>query len=139
MLNFCPNCGTKIEEGWNACPYCGHNILSEQESQPLQQPTLHVSPNSQQSPQPTTIIYPPKENKTNGIVALIFAFLGLFLLPIIGSIIAIIFGSIGRNKDDSTEMATAGLVLGIVGLICWVIGIGSLVSFIMSMMSTYPY
>lgn len=28
-MNFCPNCGTRIESGVNFCPNCGHEILSE--------------------------------------------------------------------------------------------------------------
>jgi hypothetical protein len=145
MLNFCPNCGIKIEEEWKACPYCGHNLQSERGQQSFQQPTpptpptAPIPPYPQQYTQPTTIIYPPKHNNTYGIVALIFGFLGLFILPFIGSIVAIIVGAIGRKNDDSPEMATGGLVLGIIGLLCWAIGIFFIVSFIMSMFSGMYY
>ncbi len=141
MLNFCPNCGIKIEGEWHACPYCGHNLQSEWGTQSSQQPSSPtppvppLPPYPQQAAQPTTIIYPPKQNNTNGIIALVFGFLGLFILPFIGSIVAIILGSIGRKKDDSPEMATGGLVLGIIGLLCWAIGIVFIVSFIMSIFS----
>lgn len=65
-----------------------------------------------------------------GIVSLIFGIIGLcggwligvFLpIPYIGYLfpgVAIVFGIIGIIKDDSHGMAIAGLVLGIVSLVC---------------------
>jgi len=65
-------------------------------------------------------------SNTNGIISLIFGIIGLccgWLIPIpyIGYLfpaVAIIFGIIGIMKDDSHGMAIAGLVLGIISLIC---------------------
>jgi hypothetical protein len=139
MLNFCPNCGTKIEGEWNTCPYCGLNLQSERQTQPTRPLSPPIPPYPQQPAQSTHIIYPPKQSNTNGIVALIFGFLGLFILPFIGSIVAIIMGSIGRKNDDSPEMATGGIVLGIIGLVCWAIGIVFIVSFITSLLSGMYY
>lgn len=50
---------------------------------------------------------------------------GLVILPLICSVLGIIFGMIGRNdvrQDPSLDgmgMATAGLVTGIIGLAVW--------------------
>ena len=64
---------------------------------------------------------PEGDNNTNGIIALIFGLLGFFnVVPIVGSILGIVFGAIGRKKDDGPKMAIAGLVLGIIGIVVWV-------------------
>jgi hypothetical protein len=152
MLNFCPNCGTKIEGEWKVCPNCGGNLQSKEQSHSFQpspptvspypeqppQPTYiiyppysfqsfqpsppTVSPYFKQPPQPTLNIYPPKQRNTYGIIALIFGFLGLYPFPYTASIVAMIVGYYGRIKDHSPKMATGGLVLGIIGLVSWVIG-----------------
>ena len=67
-------------------------------------------------------------SNTFGIISLIFGILSLcggwivgMFIPYTGYIfpaIAIIFGIIGIIKDDSHGMAIAGLVLGIISLIC---------------------
>ena len=67
-------------------------------------------------------------DNSKGTVALITGILGLFVCPIILSIIAIIFGRQGmdaaaRGTANNAGMAKAGWVLGIVGLILGVIGI----------------
>lgn len=67
-------------------------------------------------------------DNSKGTVALITGILGLFVCPIILSIIAIIFGRQGmdaaaRGTANNAGMAKAGWVLGIVGLILGVIGV----------------
>ena len=52
--------------------------------------------------------------KTYGIVSLILAIIGIFVFGIILGPIAIILGAIGRKKDDSKGLATAGLIIGII-------------------------
>ena len=74
--------------------------------------------------------------KALGIVALIYGIIGivtslisffptpfviLWFVPITTSVVGIINGGIGINKDDSPGMAITGLVLGSVGLIIWII------------------
>ena len=68
-------------------------------------------------------------SNTMGVIALIFGILGLCcgwilevfipFVSIIFPIIAIIFGAIGIKKDDSNGMAIAGLILGIISLVCY--------------------
>lgn len=58
----------------------------------------------------------------NAVASLIFGILGITLLPLIGSILAIIFGNIstrgaGERGERPSTMATAGTVLGWAGVI----------------------
>lgn len=67
-------------------------------------------------------------DNSKGTVALITGILGIFVCPIILSIIAIIFGRQGmdaaaRGTANNAGMAKAGWVLGIVGLVLGVLGI----------------
>lgn len=139
MLNFCPNCGTKIEGALRICPFCGDALQTEQAIATPQQPPVpsyQSIPSYNQYPSQTPIVaHPTKKSNALGIVALVFSLLGLLILPIVGSIVAIITGAVGRNKDYSPGLATAGLVIGIIGLICWVIGIAFMVLFMMPFFS----
>jgi len=61
-------------------------------------------------------------NNGMGTAALVMGILGLFLFPIVFSILAIIFGSVGIgrvNRGEATNKgaATTGVVLGIIGLV----------------------
>jgi hypothetical protein len=68
----------------------------------------------------------PVQNSTNAIISLISGILGLTLLPLIGSIIAIITGIMARKEIRAAQnnggtiggngMATAGLVMGWIGI-----------------------
>lgn len=56
-----------------------------------------------------------------GIASLVLGILGLFVCPIILAVLAIIFGAIGisrANRGEATNkgVATAGLVIGIIGI-----------------------
>jgi len=57
-----------------------------------------------------------------GTASLIMGILGVIILPIVFSVLAIIFGSIGigrANRGEATNkgVATTGLVLGIIGIV----------------------
>ncbi len=118
-------CGTKVVASWNVCPNCAHNLKSERVIQPPAQPYAQAQIPQQGYPPNKTqyqpLDYYPRNNNTNGIIALIFGLLGFFnVVPIVGSILGIVFGAIGRKKDDGPKMAIAGLVLGIIGIVVWV-------------------
>lgn len=59
--------------------------------------------------------------KTYGIVSLILAIIGIFFAGIILGPIAIILGVMGRKRDDSKGLATAGLIIGIIATILAII------------------
>ncbi|NHJ24149.1 MAG: hypothetical protein EAX89_06215 [Candidatus Lokiarchaeota archaeon] len=64
---------------------------------------------------------------TFGIIGLILAIVALcvsWIIPIpfsvwIFPILAIVISAIGIAKDDKNGMAIAGLVIGIIALVCW--------------------
>jgi len=126
-MTFCPGCGTETETDWHACPKCGYKLQREFQST--------TTSNSVNSP---PIIYSTShqsESNTYGIESLVFAILGFFVMPIIGSILGIIFGIKGKDKDDNPSYAQFGLVLGIIGIACWIIFGFAVISFIFTIIS----
>ena len=130
MSPFCANCGANIEITWNNCPECGGLIKDQLIPEPGQ--TLYQStaaPISRPSPQQVQqrpVQYgarPGTGTNGYGIVALICALVGLCFLSYIFGPIAIIIGAMGRTKDDSPGLATAGLVLGIFDLCCGILAL----------------
>jgi len=120
-MAFCTQCGTKIVASWNVCPNCGHQLNSKHIYQQQTQVQVPIqTPSQLQTPyQPYN--YRPRNNNTNGLVALIFGLLGLFsVIPIVGSIIGIVLGAVGKTKDEDPRMAKAGLVLGVIGIVIWI-------------------
>ncbi|NEA41162.1 DUF4190 domain-containing protein [Streptomyces sp. SID11385] len=62
------------------------------------------------------------------VAGLVFGLLGLLPLPVVGPVLALCFGVAGGRKADRGEaggrgMATAAIVLGIVGCVCAVLGL----------------
>jgi len=137
-MNFCPQCGTKIVASWNVCPNCGHSLELERGYQQPAQPQFPVQIYTQQKPQYQPYNYHPRSNNTYGIVALIFGLLGLFgVIPIVGSIVGIVLGAVGKKSDDDPRMAKAGLVLGIIGIVVWIVLYISLFLSILMMLRSY--
>ncbi|SCD92836.1 DUF4190 domain-containing protein, partial [Streptomyces sp. DfronAA-171] len=73
---------------------------------------------------------PPKQRQgpTARVAGLVFGLLGLLPLPVLGPVLALCFGVAGGRKADRGEaggrgMATAAIVLGIVGCVCAVLGL----------------
>jgi hypothetical protein len=145
-MNFCPECGSQLDPDSKFCPSCGHE-LSEFENASISitnpPPTPYIPPQSQVQPR----YYPPSQvqpryssqSDTYGIVALIFGILGLCVLPIIGAIIAIAFGAMSRSRDPNSSTGKAGLVLGVLGILCWVIYFIAIFAMISSMFNSIPY
>jgi hypothetical protein len=99
---------------------------TEQTAAPDGSPTTEEVPHAPQPaiPMPATIIY--QQGASNGLAVaslvlgiLAVVFFWLFWLAWILGILAIVFGAVGRGKANqgapNKGMATAGLVLGIVG------------------------
>jgi len=108
----CPNCGTENAEGSTFCQSCGVSLTSPAPRPPAQ---ATVRPAS-----------------TSGLAtaSLIFGILGLTLLPTLGSVVAVILGYMAKSEINSSagqleggSLATAGLVLGYIGLGLTLLGI----------------
>lgn len=119
---YCAQCGTQSDDGDTFCASCG---------EPLSTPGSVLAP-----PPPTAGAYaspampmrgyapaPPMPPATNGmaVAALVCGILGIFVL-------AMVFGYIGRRQIDESYgryggrgMATAGIVLGWIGLVIFVL------------------
>jgi len=116
-MNFCPECGTKLEPEWKNCPNCGSRVIGGEENLLRKpEPVSYTHQVRYYAPQ-ETYSYRDQSN-TYGIVSLIFGILGLIFLPCIGAIIAIIFGNLGKKKDANPHLANIGYVLGIIGIFC---------------------
>lgn len=121
-MTFCPGCGTQTEQNWQVCPKCGYKLHNIDQFNTKPPPIIYST--SHQS-----------ETNTYGIEALVFSILGFIIMPILGSILGIIFSIKGKNKDDNPSYSQFGLVLGIIGLACWLIFGFSIISFLIFVFS----
>ena len=82
------------------------------------QPVAYQGYPQQYAPAPT------RPNNTMAIVSLISGIAGLFFIPLIGSIVAVVTGHIARKQiaqtgEEGAGLATAGVVTGWVGIAVW--------------------
>lgn len=85
----------------------------------------------------------PVQNSTNAIISLIMGILGFTLLPMIGSIVAVICGMMAKKEIRNAQaggsalggegMATAGLIMGWIG-----IGLGILACCLLAVLILIP-
>lgn len=106
-MAFCPNCGTQNADSAQFCEKCGTQLVA-------QQPV-----NNQQQNQPTN--QPMVPGKGFAITSLVCGIVSFFCFAIILGILAIVFGSVAKSKGYKGGMATAGIVLGIVGMALYVL------------------
>ena len=85
-----------------------------------------------------------KNNPTSGVVALVMGILGLTALPLIGSILAVVFGIQSRNETAqhpqyySDDLGRIGRILGWVGLALAALGVLAVVLFFAVIFSFQP-
>jgi hypothetical protein len=99
---FCANCGRDLSPAAVTCPNCGHP-----------------------GPAAGTVAVASPTRRTEGfaIASLVCAISGLFAVPIVGGILAIVFGTTARRRiaQDPTlggaEMARAGIIVGWIGVV----------------------
>ncbi|MCK4286462.1 MAG: zinc-ribbon domain-containing protein [Candidatus Lokiarchaeota archaeon] len=125
MSPYCTNCGSEIEDSWNACPNCGRVLRESQIPQQQSIPQTQLQP--QRAPQPYRVqpyqrSYSSGNGNVYGIVALVCGLIGLFgavlYFGIVLGIVAIAMGGIGLSRDDNNSMAVIGLILGIIDFVC---------------------
>jgi len=143
-MNFCPECGSQLDQDCQFCPNCGSDLTdisfsSEFDSNPplAQNISLPAQPTQNIPSQPQMQYYKP--SNTEGNIALIFGIIGLCCLPIMGSIVAIILGAISQSKDKDSTTGKIGLGLGIIGILCWILFFSVILTTLFSMYSSYPY
>lgn len=123
---FCQKCGNNVADGSTFCPVCGNAMPSPQPAQQVQpaQPTTYY-----QQAQPTTTSSPGK------ILAMGIVSLALSTAPLAGiaSIIlgALLFGKVDRYYSEGglpsgqvkagRGLGKAGLIVGIVFTVIWII------------------
>ncbi len=116
-MTYCTNCGSEIEDSWNACPNCG-KVLRETKA-PQQQAAPRIQP---PPPQPYQRSYSSGGGNIYGTVALVCGLIGLFgvvlYFGIVLGIVAIALGGIGLSRDNNNAMAIIGLILGIIDFVC---------------------
>ncbi len=147
-MAFCKNCGTQLPDGTAFCSNCGQKTDAPAPQQPApQQPAPQYQAPQYQAPQ-TYPGQPVNTGKGLSITALVVGILCIVgsWIPVINyvttilAILGVIFGALGRKKSilatgKASGLATAGLVLGIIGcsfaalgLICTLACMGSLCS-----------
>lgn len=107
---FCGQCGSAMALSAAACPHCGT------------QQTAEAFSAARAAAQPA-----PAASKSNGL-AIASLVLGILWLGWLGSVLAVIFGHVAHKQISDAEgrqsgkgMATAGLVLGYIGIATLVI------------------
>jgi len=136
MSDYCPFCGNPIEGNVTFCPNCGAHIdessgssgSSATTSQPQivtdmpvlgapQQHTYSPPPSQTYQPVQSTHQPPPRvEGNSDADSALFLGIGGLFCIPVLLSIPAIIFGFKALQKPNKHATAIIGIVLGFIGL-----------------------
>ena len=101
---ICPNCGTDNVEGVTFCVNCGTNMNA-----PVQQPN---------GGQPAAAEDP---GKGFAIASLVLGIVSLFFAAFISGTLAIVFAVMAKKKGSTNKMATAGMVLGIIGIASWLL------------------
>ena len=95
---YCSKCGKQNTDDSMFCVGCG-------------------APLSQQTNYRTTM----QPGKGFAIASLVCGILSFFCYGIVPGILAIVFGAVAKNKGCKDNMATAGIVLGIIGIAVYVI------------------
>lgn len=108
---ICKNCGAENAENTRFCKNCGTKFEMSETI------TGTVNPAAPSADEP---------GKGFAIASLVLGIVSFFCFAIVTGILAIIFGAVAKNKGSKSPMATAGIVLGIIALVLYVI---SLVAF----------
>lgn len=112
-MPFCANCGRDLSPAAVACPNCGH-----------------PGPGAGTIPAVATA---GKRTEGFAIASLVCGIVGFFGVPIVGSVLAIVFASTARKhiaQDPDlggADMARAGMIIGWIGLILGILVIVGLI------------
>jgi hypothetical protein len=102
---YCPDCGAQNPDDAQSCSECGRSLAALAQGAP-ESPVATTTPTSSMA-----------------LVSLILGILGWVVLPLIGSILAVVFGHVALGEIDRSGgqlggrgMAQVGLILGYAAL-----------------------
>ncbi|MCC8151040.1 MAG: zinc-ribbon domain-containing protein [Lachnospiraceae bacterium] len=115
---YCRNCGKELEPTTSFCPVCGQPVNG---GQPTGGPGSYNpnGPGNQYDP----YYQPPAKQGPDGyaIASLVLGIVSFFVIPIIGAILAIVFGNKSIRDTGVNTMARVGKILGIVSLAIYIV------------------
>lgn len=100
----CNKCGSPITPGATFCTNCGAPVEA-------QAPQTYNATPVYNAPQPEAV-----PGKGLAVASMVVGIVSFFCFGIILGILAIIFGGVAKSKGCKSGMATAGIVLGVVGI-----------------------
>lgn len=112
---FCPNCGANNADGATFCVNCGAPVNAAP-AQPVGYQNAPVQPAYGYQNAPVK-----DAGKGFAIASLVLGIISLFVFAYICGTLAIVFAVVAKKKGSTNKMATAGLVLGIVGVASWLL------------------
>ena len=120
----CNKCGSPITPGATFCTNCGAPVEA-------QAPQAYNATPVYNAPQPEVPAAVP--GKGLAVTSMVCGIVSFFCFGIILGILAIIFGGVAKSKGCKSGMATAGIVMGVVGIALYFItlfacgGLGAMV------------
>ncbi len=129
---YCSKCGQNNVDEAAFCVSCGEplNQTQQQPEQPSaaqQTANVYYQPAPQQPQQPGQT--QPKPGQGMAVASMVLGIVSLFCAAIITGILAIIFGGVAKSKGNKSGMATAGIVLGIIGIVLYIILLAAMPSY----------
>ena len=113
---ICNKCGAQNPDGARACMRCGA-MLANGAPQNFNQ-GYNTYPQNQQMNN-----IAPEPGRGLAIASLVLGIVSFFCVGVIAGIVAIIFGAMAKNQGNKSGMATAGIVLGIIGFVLSIFGL----------------
>lgn len=117
-MAFCSNCGSQLTDGADKCINCGASAAVN---------TLPTAATVPATEQPAVVNRAPKDSgdisgRAMAIVSFVCGIVGTVTFSgITLGILALIFGIISRKEGNKSGMSTAGIVLGSVSLVTYVL------------------
>ncbi len=116
---YCKKCGRKLEEGLEICPFCGADIKTGRVYGEKKVKETKVKKNK------GYIVNSKPSSPLYSILGFVFSICGLSLLPLLGSILGLVFSGIGLHETKKTNakcsgLGVAGLIISLISLILYI-------------------